>query len=162
MSDFVILDGLHDARNLIYATWLRSYQANSLATKNIPRDIFFAHHHRVLDGIFEGNPTVKLAVMPESPEVVFGWSVTQPARITVGLPHDKGTIAARDAVMAPAGWVVHYVYVKPAFRRHGVAKALLEHVTGPVVYTHHTYILRDLHKHVAGSAYNPYAIQGAT
>lgn len=133
MSDFVILDGLHDARNLIYATWLRSYQSSSLITKNIPRDVFFAHHHRMLDGIFEREPVVKLAVMPELPDVVFGWSVTEPG-------------------------IVHYVYVKPAFRRHGVAKALLAHVQGPVVYTHHTYILRDLHKHVAGSVFNPYLL----
>lgn len=136
MSDFVILDGLHDARNLIYATWLRSYQSSSLATKHIGRDDFFAGHHLVLDRIFAREPIVRLAVMPESPEVVFGWSVTEPG-------------------------LVHYVYVKPAFRRHGIAKALLDHVKQPFTYTHHTYILRDLHKHVAGSSYNPYAIQGA-
>lgn len=133
MSDFVILDGIHDARNLIYATWLRSYQANSLAAKHISRDDFFAGHHLVLDRIFAREPIVRLAVMPESPEVVFGWSVTEPG-------------------------MVHYVYVKPAFRRHGIARALLDHIKAPFIYTHHTYILRDLHKHVAGSAYNPYAI----
>ena len=135
MSDFQIIDGPGDAKNLIFATWLRSYQANALAAKHMSRDTFFAGHHGVLERIFGNEPCVKLAVMPEDPSVVFGWSVSEP---------DKG--------------IVHYVYVKPAFRRHGVAKALLEHVKLPCVYTHHTYILRDLHKYVAGSDYNPYAI----
>jgi GNAT superfamily N-acetyltransferase len=54
--------------------------------------------------------------------------------------------------------VIHYVYVKPAFRRHGVARALLDHIEAPVIYTHHTYILRDLHRHVAGSVFNPYLL----
>jgi GNAT superfamily N-acetyltransferase len=132
MSDFVVVEGLADARNLIYATWLRSYESSSLMTKNIPRDVFFAEHHKVLDRIFARDPIVKLAVMPDSHEVVFGWSVSEPG-------------------------VIHYVYVKPAFRRHGVARALLEHVKTPFTYSHHTYILRDLHKHVAGSVFNPYA-----
>lgn len=152
MSDFIVTDGTAEARNLVYATWLRSYQSSSLATKHIPRDVFFANHHLVLDRIFARAPVVKVAVMPDAPEVVFGWSVTEPRQRTSIVDREAGIVRVEPADL------VHYVYVKPAFRRHGVAKALLEHIKAPFTYTHHTYILRDLHKHVAGSAYNPYAI----
>ena len=60
-----IVDGLHDARSLVYATWLRSYQAASPQTKHIPREIYFGEHHQVLDRIFARAPTIKLATMPD-------------------------------------------------------------------------------------------------
>ena len=128
-----IIDGLGDARSLVYATWLRSYQAASMVTKHIPRETYFREHHKVLDGIFARNPTVKLAAMPDDPTVVFGWSVTEPG-------------------------AVHYCYVKPDFRRYGIATALLAHVKRPFIYTHHTYVLRDLEKHLQKCEYNPYGV----
>lgn len=131
MSEFQIISGVHDAKNLIYATWLRSYEANSLQTKNIRRDAFFAGHHKILDGIFARDPEVKLAVLPDDPSVVLGWSVTEPG-------------------------VVHYVYVKPSFRRYGIARSLLAHMPSAFEYTHHTYVLRQLHKHIEKCEFNPY------
>jgi len=130
-AQFVVIDGIHDARNLIYATWLRCYEANSLQSKNVPRDVFFAEHHGVIDRIFARNPEIKLAVLPDDPSVVLGWAVTEPN-------------------------TVHFVYVKPTFRKYGIAKALLSHVRRPFMYTHHTYILRELNRHVADSTFNPY------
>jgi GNAT superfamily N-acetyltransferase len=126
-----IIDGLHDARSLVYATWLRSYQAASPQTKHVPREIYFREHHKVLDGIFARSPTIKLATMPDDSNVVFGWAVTE-----------------NDTV--------HYVYVKPDFRRYGIARALLAHVPRPFTYTHWTWIVRDLEKHLEKCAYNPY------
>lgn len=133
MSDFKIISGVNDARNLIYATWLRSYEANSLQTKNIKRDAFFAGHHRVLDAIFARDPQVTLAVLPDDESVVLGWAVTEPG-------------------------VVHYCYVKPSFRRYGIAKALLNHVHRPFEYTHHTFILRQIPQHVEDCDFNPYRV----
>lgn len=131
-EQFIVVDGVGDARNLIYATWLRCYQTNSPAAKNIHKDTFFAEHHLVLDAIFDRNPTVKLAVLPDDPSVVLGWSVTE----------------GED--------LVHFVYVKPAFRKYGLATALLGHVKQPFTYTHWTYVLRDLHNKVKDSQFNPY------
>lgn len=127
--DFVILDGAHKAKNLIYATWLRSYEASSLQTKLIPREQFFAGHHRVLDRIFARAPQVRLAVMPEDPDIVFGWLVRE-------------------------GATLHYVYVKPSFRRYGIARALVGDEPWNT-YTHHTYPLRDFA--LAGKVFDPYA-----
>lgn len=133
MSDaqFVVIDGIHDAKNLIYATWLRCYEANSLAAKHIPKDTFFAEHHKVLDRIFARDPIVKLAVLPDDPSVVLGWAVYEPE-------------------------LAHFVYIKPAFRRYRIATALLQDLQHPFTYTHWTHILRDLRSHLDGCNYNPY------
>lgn len=133
MSDaqFAIVDGIGDARSLIFATWLKSYQANSAFVRHIPRDVFFRHHHDVIERLLERGATVKLATLPDDPSTVFGWSVTSPG-------------------------AVHYVYVKPDFRRYGIATALLAHVKRPFTYSHSTYVTRDLHKHLDGCIYNPY------
>lgn len=138
MSDtnFVIVDATDDAKNLIFATWLRSYEASSMMSKLIPRDTFFAEHHKVLERIFARTPTVKLAVLPDQPDVVLGYAVTE-------------------------GQVVHYVYVKPAFRRYGIATSLLQAcgIKPKYIYTHHTYILRtDLHNKVKDATFNPYKV----
>jgi GNAT superfamily N-acetyltransferase len=129
MNEFGILEGVGSARNLIYATWLRSYEASSLMTKLVPREQFFAGHHKVLDGIFARDPQVRLAVLPADTEVVLGWLVRE-------------------------GAVVHYVYVKPAFRRYGIARALLGDEPW-TTYTHHTYPLREIS--LAGKVFDPYA-----
>lgn len=133
MSDYGIVEGIGDARSLVYSTWLRSYEHSSPMTKQIPRKVFFAEHHKILDGIFARNPTVRMAVMPEDPSVVFGWAVYEP-----------GTL--------------HYVYVKPDFRKHGIARALLADLPRPFAYSHWTYILRDLEKHLAECQFNPYGV----
>ena len=134
-----IIDGLHDARSLVYATWLRSYQAASPHTKHIPREVYFREHHKVLDRIFARAPTVKLATMPDDPNVVFGWAVIEP-----GIPEYNQAD------------VVHYVYVKPDFRGYGIARALLAHVERPFTYTHWTWVVRDLDKHLEKCIFNPY------
>lgn len=131
---FRIIDGSGGARNLIYATWLRSYESSSLAAKHVPRDVFFSEHHKVLDGIFQRGAQVKMAILAADPEVVLGWCVT-------------------------AEKLVHYVYIKPAFRRRGIARALLAHIAPPFTYTHWTHVLRDLHDKVKDCVYNPYAVR---
>lgn len=129
MSEFTVIDGIGTARNLVFSTWLKSYHTSSLYSKNIPKDVFFAEHHGLIERILARDPVVRLAVLPDDPEVVLGWSVSEP-----------------DAV--------HYVYVKPPFRRYGVATALLAHVNRPFTFTHYTYILRDLK--LDGCSFNPY------
>ena len=132
-QQFVVIDGINDARSLVYSTWLRSYQQSGPSVRKVSRTDFFAGHHKVLDGIFARDPVVKLAVFPDDPTVVFGWSVTE-------------------------GNAVHYVYVKPDFRRFGVATALLSHINRPFSYSHYTYVLRDLDKHLNGCSHNPYLV----
>jgi GNAT superfamily N-acetyltransferase len=128
---FLVVPGLHEARSLVFATWLRSFQANSSFARPISREVFFPAHQLVLERLLaRPNVEVHLAVWPDDPNVVFGWSVTE-------------------------GDCVHYVYVKPDFRKAGLARALLAH--RPFAqYSHHTYVLRDLHPKIAHLTYNPY------
>jgi len=128
---FHVVDATADAKNLIYATWLRSYQSSSHLVRHVSRNDFFAGHHDVLDRIFAREPIVKLAVMPDDHSVILGWACYEP-----------GTL--------------HYVYVKPSFRRYGVAKALLAGVQHPFTYTHRTDNLSYFDKHLEGCHYNPY------
>lgn len=133
MSDqnFAIVHGIRDARPLVFATWLRSFQATSDLGKKLPRDAFFASHHRVIERILARGATVTLAVLPDDTSVVFGWSVTE-------------------------GNVVHYVYVKPDFRKFGLATALLAHVEKPFTYSHATSALPKLAHKLHNCTYNPY------
>lgn len=133
---YMIVEGLGDARSLVYSTWLRSYEHSSPMTKQVPRAVFFTEHHKVIDRIMARDPIVKMAVMPDDPSVVFGWAVVE-----------KG----------PA-YTVHYVYVKPDFRKYGIAKALLADIPRPFNYSHWTYILRDLEPKIPGSRFNPYEV----
>lgn len=136
MSDYIIIPDQGTAKSLVYATWLRSYEASSLAAKNIPRDVFFAEHHKIIDAIMQRGASVRLAVLPDEPDVVLGWAVVE-------------------------GPLVHYVYIKPPFRRHGMATALLADVKKPFVYTHWTHVLRDLHAKLDGCVFNPYLLKAA-
>lgn len=134
---YALAEGTDSVRPLIYATWLRSYEQNSPHAKNIPRDAFFAGHHRVLDKIMERRPLVLCAVLPDDPDVVLGYAVTEPEKA-----------------------LVHYVYVKPAFRRYGIARRLLEGsgITHKFTHTHYTFVLRQLWPQLKECTFDPYEV----
>lgn len=133
-QNFAIVHGIRDARALVFSTWLRSFQATNDFAKRLPRDAFFASHHQVIERILARGATVTLAVLPDDHSVVFGWAVTE----------------------GPA--TVHYVYVKPDFRKFGIARALLEHVEKPFIYSHTTNKASQLSHKLVNCAYNPYAV----
>jgi GNAT superfamily N-acetyltransferase len=124
------------AKNFIFATWLKSYQVNSPFAKGIPSDVFFKGHHTLLERIFERNPVVILATPPGEPDVILGYVVAEPSED-----------------------VIHYVYVKPAVRRYGVAKALVEAtgITLQGTYTHKTFVLRQI-PGITEMTFNPYRL----
>jgi ribosomal protein S18 acetylase RimI-like enzyme len=131
-QQYAIIEGLHDARSLVYATWLRCYQSSSPMARHLHKDTFFREHHQVIDRILARPSTeVRLAVLPDDPSVVFGWSVHEPG-------------------------LIHFVYVKPSFRRYGIAKSLLAGLPSEGEYTHFTYVLKDLEPKLAGYKFNPY------
>ncbi len=135
MSDFIIRPAVDSHRSFILATWLRSYQANSVHAKKINKSLFFERHHDVAEAIL-ARPTTdtRVAVWSEDEDVVLGYAVTEPAKRTV-----------------------HFVYVKPAFRRSGLASALLTDLEKPLIYSHATFGLRDLSRQLDGWVYDPYA-----
>lgn len=128
----------------IYNSWLKSFRGNSAWAKDIPAQIFYDNHKRVLARIL-GESGVVVACNPESPEQIFGYGVYQPTSAHVA--------------------VVHFVYVKHPFRRLGIGRAihqtalrLAEHDDSlPSVATHITSaweVLREKWNMV----YNPYMI----
>jgi len=147
---FHVVDGTADAKNLIYATWLRSYQSSSHLVRHVSRNDFFAGHHDVLDRIFAREPIVKLAVMPDDHSVILGWACYEPWQQMDIVDRAAGVLQVSRQL------VLHYVYVKPSFRRYGVAKALLADLKRPFTYTHRTDNLSYFDKHLEGCHYNPY------
>lgn len=138
-----------DDRPLIFATWLRSYRHGSQTPRRVPDAIYFARHHELIEELLDLSD-VRIAHPPGEPEVILGWSVVE--------------LLEPDAEGEPAPVAVHYVYVKPPFRRAGVARALLAHVDrlessgSAVLYTHETFTLKaeELAAHVARWAFDPY------
>lgn len=137
-------------RPLIFATWLRAYRHGSHFPRRIPDSIFFAEHHAVAEELLERS-IVRVATPVDEPEVILGWAVLETLEPE---PTDPTSPVA-----------VHFVYVKPPFRRAGIARALLsptvpevERLGGRVLYTHETFPLKleRLAAHVERWAFNPY------
>ncbi len=118
---------------LIFATWLRSYRHGGQFTRRIPERVYFARHHRVIERLLD-SCSVRVAASAEDTDVILGWAVLEPG-------------------------CVHFVYVKPAFRRMGLASALLADVNWPATsYSHETFTLRipEIGERLAQSPFDPY------
>ena len=129
-ANFVIATAGQEAHPLVFATLLKSYYHGSLWAKHVPRDVFFARHHAVVERLLASS-SLRVAHLEDDPAVILGYALVAPPTL-------------------------HYVYVKPSFRRFGIARALLAHVQRPFTYTHWTWIVRDLDKHLEKCIYNPY------
>lgn len=103
-------------------SWGSSYYKGSSYHTVLTPDEFHAFHKITRDSFFHRpQAAVILCVSKEDPDLIMGW------------------IAVEKPVKSP-GIVIHYVYVKQAFKGLGMASALLEKVCGdgPVLFTHLT------------------------
>lgn len=104
----------------LFNSWLKSYR-NSDFARALRNDIFYSMHHLVIERILQRPTTqVLIACDPTAPDVVYGYLVAE----RVGGPP-----------------IYHFLYVKAAFRRAGIAKALLEATgasSGLAFFTHAT------------------------
>lgn len=96
----LIRDGCDGDINLIFATWLRGlYYGNDLFN-SMKKDNFMKRYHDVIQLVLNKTGLIiKIAALKEDPDCVLGYSVSQES-------------------------VLHWVYVKQAWRRLGIAKAL--------------------------------------
>lgn len=146
---FEIRAATKDDYPLIFATWLRSYRHGAHFPRHVPHDRYFAAHHDIAEELLEDS-VVRVATPPADPDVILGWSVVETLE-----PPDTAT---------PSPLAVHFVYVKPAFRRMGVGRALLASVAraeaegAPVLFTHETFALKapEIAVHVARWTFDPY------
>lgn len=134
---------------LIFATWLRAFKHGSAFPRHIPDRVFFEQHHDVVEQLL-ARSFAHVATPADDTDVILSWSVVE-------------QLEPVDGKRAPL--CVHFVYTKPAFRRTGIARQLLEHVVGAldegrtVFYSHETFLLRQpgIARHVARALFNPYA-----
>lgn len=137
MKEFEIRDAVADDLNFILSSWLKSYRQSSQFARYIPSRLYFEWHQKVIKRILERRTTkVRVAYTPGSPEVILGYFVAE----------DQGDVS-----------VAHYLYVKKAFRRFGIAKELFSNF-GYMEYTHMTDECRWILNKVLSLVYNPYRI----
>ncbi len=97
----------------IYATWLKSYHYDSW-TKSIAKSIYFDNYKLVIDRLLEASQ-VLIACHPTDENVILGYLVAEPE-------------------------IIHYCFVKEAFRRFGIAKDLVRASEAPetAIISHRT------------------------
>lgn len=120
--------------NFIFATMLRGLYYGDSWFSRIPKDIFMAHYHKVIEALLVHPSTkVTVACLKDDPEVVLGYSVTG---------HNDE--------------LVHFVYVKSAWRNIGLAKSLVG--TTPKAATHLTTVGSSILKKHPEVIFNPFQL----
>jgi GNAT superfamily N-acetyltransferase len=117
-----------DDRNYVLSSWLNSYaevgrrprlvdprtrelQDEGGEFRGTRRGVYFRVYQPIVEALV-GRSTIVVATLPEEPDVVLGW-------------------------MAVEGDCLHYLLVKPRWRRLGIARWLIEQLDGMnAVYTH--------------------------
>lgn len=138
MTNHVIRDAHPADIAFIYSTWLRSYRNDSLIGLSVKKSIFFETYRLVLDQILAKNTTkVLVACLPEDDSVILGYLVADPT--------EK---------------VLHYIFVKDAFRRFHIAQTLYDKVfsemgEGVVSITHSTHHVKNF---IEKFTYNPFLL----
>jgi hypothetical protein len=113
-------------KNFICATWLNSYFTSSRFAKRITHRIFKDYHSEVIERILTNPKTeVLIASSIDDPDTIFGYLVFQKYKTPI----------------------LHYVYVKHAFKKMGIAAELIQKadVGFPnIIVTHWTFDLEDV------------------
>lgn len=126
--------GTADDVDFIYATWLRSYRHSSAFAAPISNEIFFPSHHLIVERILARKSTsVYIACLPEDPQTIFGYLIT-------------------EGFYKP---IIHFIYVKEAFRKQSIATILLQNAKldpNKCFFSHLTYACDWL---VGSKVYDP-------
>lgn len=134
--------GLKDTdKDFLYNSWLKSYKHNSYFAKRIRNSIFFPNHERIINHLIS-KPTVKVFITcPKNDEdTILGYLVC-----------DTST----------DDHVIHFVFVKDAFRRMGIMKEMLKEAsinTKRIVFTHWTMPVDEIFKNNEDMVYDPYRL----
>lgn len=111
-------------RNFVAASWFASYFKGGECPR-LTHEEYKASVAPLLDAILRRSE-VFVACVPNFPDEILGYAVFE-------------------------GPALHFVYVKDAFRRHGIAQDLLARRQ----YTHHTF-LTSIGKKILKSKFNPF------
>lgn len=105
--------------SFIFNSWLKSYRTSEMC-KPMTNEVYFAEQHRLIENLVTSCKVI-IACNEQDPKHLYGW------------------ICAGDT---DGIFTLHYIYIKQAFRKMGLAKMLLEicgHDGSTMgIYTHHT------------------------
>lgn len=114
---WVIREAKAEDLNFIYATWLNHYRYYSSLGKSCRNSVFFAEYPKVIDELLERPSTkVLVACFPETKDVVLSYMVFEPL-------------------------ILHYVFTKEIYRKHGIARTLFNQAfpyANTIQFTHRT------------------------
>lgn len=95
----------NEDKNFIFSTWLNGLFYGHSYFSHMPKDLFMTNYHRVIGDLLENpNVTIRVACLKEDTSVILGYAVSRSAYDTS---------------------VLDYMFVKPAWRKIGIAKSLL-------------------------------------
>ena len=83
----------------IFSTWLKGLYHGNLMFSKINQDLFYSKYHVVLENLLKQS-SVMVCCLEDEPDVILGYSVFSSPRL-------------------------HWVFVKKAWRKMGIAKSLL-------------------------------------
>jgi hypothetical protein len=115
-------------------SWIKSYWDGGVTLRYVDRVSYFASHHRIIEAVLSRPETAVTVIHPEGePRVIVAYLVQGPG-------------------------VVHYVYVKNAFRHLGLARTLIGDVNKDIGAVTHltTKAERILSKNGIHYRFNPY------
>lgn len=132
-----IRNATQDDVNFIFSTWQKTYR-HSVKTAGIPSEVYYSQQHVLIEGLMK-TACIIIACDPKDQSQIYGY-----------LCYD--TIEG-----AP---VVHFAYVKKAYRALGIAKLMLNNSTVdiklPFFITHHTAPISRISTEKYVLVYNPY------
>lgn len=86
-------------RSFVIAAWLNNYRRESYFAARVTDKVFFYHHHAIVERLL-ARSRVLIACDPSDENEIVGYIVWEPG-------------------------VLHWVYVKKAFRKFGIGRSLL-------------------------------------
>lgn len=103
--DIKLCESAENEKAFIYNSWLKSYGKSDEARRMIAR-VYFQGYEKIIKDIFDSGAYVALALNPDDHDQILGYIVFS--------FDDQFNLS-----------IVHYVYVKEAFRKLGIAQRLL-------------------------------------
>lgn len=121
----------------IHSTWLKSLRYGNDWFKQIDQKAYFREYNKVIDRILAKPTTlIKIAHLADDPEIILGYAIFEPG-------------VSRETIL-------HWVYVKQAWRRIGIARLLIPDNVGTI--THLTKMGHMLKHNSTNVAFNPFQL----
>lgn len=131
---FSVRDFKEEDRKFILATFLKGLYYGDSWFSQIPQPVFMENYKKVAEALLNNpNNQIMVACLKEDEDVILGYSILGDSYSTI-----------------------HWVFVKAAWRKGGIARALVP--LRPGVYTHLTTLGKKLVTKLETGHFNPFAI----